>query len=676
MKKRVVLEFDASWILSRENDEILPVDNILSTLCGSYDVKVVDKSLVGFELVINDVSVSDETIKKEFIEAISELYGVDSSKFVLELSVSDCKEEKKSFIIDNSKVQAEDVDKKVDTQTDDSSDSDKLSAVLKKIDALIGAEEFKKLAYECVKVAPRLLKYNIVHTFLRRCYVFSVNDGNGLSTYLELFSDLLEALGLVKFCEKGRIVEEKVLSPNQKNSPDECFSPVLSHIKRYSKRDSKMVCADISEWMSKCTEKAFRDFLSVIDDYSGENIIVFRVPFVEKEILNSIRRSISDVLFVKDVSFVPFTKNELELSAKETLKNFGFSMADDAWDIFELRIAEEKKDGRFYGINTVNKVISEMIYIKQLHNIDNDIDDSVIKKDEVLTLVSSYSDGEKSGIEMLDDFVGMESIKKRVEEIIAQIEMSTKNKELGAPCIHMRFVGNPGTGKTTVARVVGKILKEKGILRNGNFFEYSGRDFCGRYVGETAPKTAAMCRDAYGSVLFIDEAYALYRGESFSNADYGREAIDTLIAEMENHRNDLVVIMAGYTDEMNALMKANAGLESRMPYVIEFPNYTKEQLFEIFMLHVKKNFEYREGFEEAVKLYFECIADEVVLSKEFSNARFVRNLFERTWGKAVLRTQMNKENEVILTKEDFYLSSCEKEFSDILKKETRKLGFI
>ena len=149
------------------------------------------------------------------------------------------------------------------------------------------------------------------------------------------------------------------------------------------------------------------------------------------------------------------------------------------------------------------------------------------------------------------------------------------------PCIHMRFVGNPGTGKTTVARIIGKILKEKGVLRIGNFYEYAGRDFCGRYVGETAPKTASICRDAYGSVLFIDEAYSLYRGDDNSR-DYGREALDTLIAEMENHRNDFVVIMAGYTDDMDKLMAGNMGLASRMPYTIEFPNFTREQLYEIF----------------------------------------------------------------------------------------------
>jgi SpoVK/Ycf46/Vps4 family AAA+-type ATPase len=279
-------------------------------------------------------------------------------------------------------------------------------------------------------------------------------------------------------------------------------------------------------------------------------------------------------------------------------------------------------------------------------------------------------------MQMLDGFIGMESIRNKVLEIVSQIEMAMKDENLGAPCIHMKFVGNPGTGKTTVARVIGKILKERGVLRNGGFFEYRGRDFVGRYIGETAPKTTAMCRDAYGSVLFIDEAYSLYRGSKTSSNDFGKEAIDTLIAEMENHRKDLVVIMAGYPEEMEELMEANAGLESRIPYTIEFPNYTREQLFEIFILMVKKSFKYKEGFEECARDYFLSLPESVFDSKEFSNARFVRNLFERTWGKATLRWQLYKEEAMELSKEDFIAATNESDFAKNMQKNRRMMGFM
>ena len=151
---------------------------------------------------------------------------------------------------------------------------------------------------------------------------------------------------------------------------------------------------------------------------------------------------------------------------------------------------------------------------------------------------------------------------------------------------------------------------------------------------------------------------------------------DTLIAEMENHRSDLVVIMAGYTDEMDTLLQANPGLESRMPYVIEFPSYTRSELSEIFMTMAAKTFRVADGVREAVEDYFNNLPEEMLSGKEFSNARYVRNLFERTWGKAGIRCQLNHEDEIVIRPEDFLAASAEKEFNKLIVKKTRTLGFV
>lgn len=540
------------------------------------------------------------------------------------------------------------------------------------VNALIGAEEFKELIKEIRMIAGHVIAHNTFEAFNYQSYLFSINDGCGLSTYLRLFADTLSSCGLFKLSERQPVVEERLPSPeNDRGDP---FSCVLSHIQGLS-RSGRVICIDISEWMTVLSGKQFREFLMTLEDHSKDNIFVFRVPFVEAEVLDGIRDRLGDILFIRTVSFTPMNGDELVECGKRFLGKFRYTADDSAWEIFKERITEEKSDGKFYGMNTVSKIIHEMIYRKQLNDARNNVNTTVIRRGDIDHLVRKNNYEERDAFAELDEMVGMEQVKKSIDEIITQIELSKRGGGVVAPSLHMRFVGNPGTGKTTVARLVGRILKERGVLRNGNFFEYSGRDLCGRYVGETAPKTAGICRDAYGSVLFIDEAYSLYRGDD-AGRDYGREALETLIAEMENHRNDLVVIMAGYTDDMEKLMKGNAGLESRMPYIIEFPNYSRNELYEIMMKMVNGHVEYTDDFSAAARDYFDSLSEHVLSSKTFSNARFVRNLFERTCAKAGIRQRLDRSEKLVLTKEDFFLASSERAFESLIEKKAgRKIGF-
>ena len=548
------------------------------------------------------------------------------------------------------------------------------TVALEKIHSLIGAHEFKALCDECASVAPEIVKYNTFTAFHQRSYLFSINEGYGLTTSLKLFGELLTELGLFKVCSEHPVAEVRLTSPHDKISGEELFAAVRPHLRSFGQDGGKIVCIDISEWMTRISTRVFRSFLARLEDFLDTVQFVFRVPYVEKEVLTDIKKGLGDILYVTDVTFAPLSVDELLNCASTQCERMGFTLAEDALGIIETRISEEKSDGKFYGINTVYKIICETVYLKHLNTAYGGQGTNVIHGNEITTLAASYEKDKRGALSLLDDYVGMENIKARLLEIVAQIETSLKNNSLERPCIHMRFVGNPGTGKTSAARILGKILKERGVLRNGNFFEYSGRDFCGRFIGETAPKTAGMCRDAYGSVLFIDEAYSLYSDDGASR-DFGREALDTLIAEMENHRTDLVVIMAGYPEEMEKLMRGNAGLESRMPYIIEFPNYTRDQLFRIFISMAKKTFKFDAAFEEAVLDYFNALPTEAITSKTFSNARFVRNLFERTWGKAVMRAQLGQNDELCLTREDFIMASSEREFKKTVEKKSRPMGF-
>ncbi len=534
-----------------------------------------------------------------------------------------------------------------------------------KIERLVGCAEFKALMRQLKSVAPLVRRHETYDLFTYRCYLFSIGAGRGLTTALGLFAELLREEALFRFQAGGAVLEIRL------PAPDDFREELAGLVPEFGR--GRLVCIDISEWLEHLNEKRFRRFLAVIEDYSADNIVVFRVPFIEDAALEGVRRELCEILTVRTVSFDPFSADELRAVASRALQGYGYEMTEDAWDFFDLLIQREKSDGVFYGINTVHKVVREMIYEKQVFDAADGTDDCLIKREELAGLYAAADYDGRGGEEMLRALCGMDAVRSRVYEIVSQIELA-RAENLAPPCIHMRFLGNPGTGKTTVARAIGKLLKERGVLRSGGFFEHTGRDLCGRYVGQTAPRTAEICRDAYGSVLFIDEAYSLYKGGE--NADsFGLEAIDTLISEMENHRGDLVVIMAGYPEEMETLMRANPGLESRMPYVLEFPNFDRAALYAIFMGFCRGRFSYDEAFDEAVRAYFDALPDELLASKEFSNARFVRNLFERTWGKANMRARLHGGDNFALRREDFCLASGEREFSGMLKKKGKSVGF-
>lgn len=628
---------------------IATIENIIRTCKGVFPdgIKVLESNVSGCELLLCSGAFDNDYTQKIILGISKDILGDVDVASVIKVSVSDLVIDKKD---------------KGDTPE-----------ALKEIEKLVGCEEFKELAREITAIAPQIIKNSTQKVFANQSYLFSINSGCGLSTIVSLFAELVSELSVFSFSDEPYIVEETLRQRGVAEAPDAYLGKLASLKNGRQRRGGQLYCIDISEWIGKTNDKEFRDMLSLAAEHTENNIFIFRIPFIEGNVLREVQESLNDMLFTREVSFTPYNMPQLKECAERTFSSNGYSMEDGAWDVFETRIAEEKSDGRFYGINTVHKVVNEIIYKKLVANVQDGKEDTVIRKSDIISLAQSYGQRDKTAGELLSELVGMEDIKNKVQEIVNQIKVSLKN-DIDSPCLHMQFIGNPGTGKTTVARIVGKLLKENGVLRNGDFFEYSGRDFCGKFIGETAPKTASMCRDAYGSVLFIDEAYSLYRGDSDSR-DFGREALDTLIAQMENHRTDFVVIMAGYADDMETLMSGNIGLKSRMPYTISFSNYTPPELFEIFKKLLAEHFEYDSKVLSEAKDYFESIPESVLSAKDFSNARFVRNLFERTWSKAAMRSKLLGKNKFIVTAEDFKLATAEREFSSIIAKKTRSLGF-
>lgn len=237
---------------------------------------------------------------------------------------------------------------------------------------------------------------------------------------------------------------------------------------------------------------------------------------------------------------------------------------------------------------------------------------------------------ESSAIKELDDLVGLETVKKEVHTLanFALVQKRRGNKGLKATPLSMHFIfsGKPGTGKTTVARIMGRIYKDLGLLEQGHLIEADRSALVAEYIGQTAVKTNKVVDSAMGGVLFIDEAYSLVNG---AKDDYGAEAISILLKRMEDSRDNLAVILAGYSDRMDRFISSNPGLDSRFSRKIEFEDYSAEELFSIYKLQLAK-YDYMLTEEAAGKVR-QVIRDAVADKSEgFGNGRYARNLFERT----------------------------------------------
>ena len=257
----------------------------------------------------------------------------------------------------------------------------------------------------------------------------------------------------------------------------------------------------------------------------------------------------------------------------------------------------------------------------------------------------------------LNEIVGLSDVKAYIralkDNLSAQQLRAKQGFKASEVNMHMVFTGNPGTGKTTIARLISRYMKAIGVLSKGQLIEVTRGDLVGQYVGHTAPQTMSVVKSALGGVLFIDEAYALFRGKDDS---FGLEAIDTLVKAMEDYRDDLIVILAGYTEEMKTFLDANSGLKSRFPQIIEFPDYTSEELLAIAKSIAKgQDYKIDSKADEALMQYFELA--QAKDSKGSGNGRLSRNVVEEAILHASQRVLKDPNAAMdVLLKEDFDLS--------------------
>lgn len=557
--------------------------------------------------------------------------------------------------------------------------------ILREVESLIGAAEFKEFAREICQMRRLVSEAGAEDILYSQRPLLAIGHGCGLARCLGLMRRLLHSCGLPLEDEICPVIVLQAPVDSQDSTP---LHNALKQMDRYQNSQC-LICIDLSKWVSLTSDARFTDFLRRCASDHFDSYLAFRVPYLDQETLRRVESDLSTLCFVRRIEFPPLTGEEMTRAASDILAKRKLSMDDEAAALFSQRIMREKSSGGFSGFMTIQRIVNEMIYLKLRALSEGKGSSAETITGDDLAVFREEAELNLTGEEILNGMVGLKQLKEDLSEILNAVSVSrmVRKEKSGLPyTLHMCFKGNPGTGKTTAARAVARILKEKGILSVGNLYEINARELCGTSIGETAPKTTDICRSAYGSVLFIDEAYSLYNGDETSR-DFGKEALSTLVTEMENNRSQLVVVLAGYSEDMDRMFKGNSGLRGRIGRTLEFPNYTAAELCEIFARMVKPPFVCGDEFNKRLREYFDSIPytgdknKNDPLAREFSNGRHVRNLYERLEAKASTRYKMGAtdgelEEKLELLPVDLEMVLEDEEFSRFVSAAPRKqIGF-
>lgn len=423
--------------------------------------------------------------------------------------------------------------------------------------------------------------------------------------------------------------------------------------------------------------EAVSTLIKAMEDYRGKFCVIlagYKNPM--QEMIATNQGFQSRIQFTID--FPNYDRKELGQIAELMLKNRGYSASDAAKDRMLDITDHTRKDPNFANAREMRNIIEQVIMCQNMRCAGTDdktleiVDVNTYMKDSHINLPTS-GDGVVKKIltaeDELEALIGLRSVKRMIKKIKAYAKRNKDDPDLN---LHMCFCGNPGTGKTEVARILSRILYEAGVLPEAKLTETDSQGLISKYVGDTASKTLAKINDSMGGVLFIDEAYSLTSGEG-DNAGYGDEAVAVLLKQMEDNRGQFCVILAGYKSEMEKLIGTNPGLASRVQFTLDFPDYTREELSEIARVFLsRKKYEIA---DDALELLLD-ISEYYRARPNFANARTIRNILEQVIMNQNLRTDEEDSSDTTLILSDVqdYIDDENIDLNDKSAK-TRKIGF-
>ena len=466
--------------------------------------------------------------------------------------------------------------------------------------------------------------------------ILTGNPGTGKTTIARLFAKIYHELGVlpgkeVVEVDRSQLVgayvgqtEENVRLAVERALGGVLFIDEAYNLKREGQSGNDYGQTAIDTLVSLMTGK----------EYGGKfAVILAGYPDEMRQFLDANPGLRSRFPMSNHISLPDYTNEELIMIGKKLATDNDYVLTDDAKIAFEERIEKERVDDSFGNARTVRHLILDAIFQKGAGQYSDD-DENILhfslldKKDFIHQDTEIKADPQKK----LAHLVGLENVKEEVRSIISFVKMQNMRRDHGLPVVpiqlHSVFTGNPGTGKTTVAKIYAELLKECGLLKRGHLIITSRADFVAGYVGQTAIKTKRKIRDALGGVLFIDEAYSLL-GQS--SGDFGKEVIDTLVDEMTKHNENLIVVLAGYPNEMKLLLESNPGLQSRFKKFLHFADYSDVELLQIMKRYGEKfDFQLTKAAEQDV---FNKLKDHSV----DGNGRFATNLMNEAIQAQALR---------------------------------------